>query len=39
MVNFMVSKYNRQIYLPGVDGTRAEVVYKEEGQKELLIDV
>ena len=38
MVNFMVSKYNWQIYLPGVDGARAKVVYKE-GQKELLIDV
>ena len=39
MVNFMVSKYNRQIYLPGVDGASAKVVYKEDGQKELLIDV
>ena len=35
----MVSKYNWQIYLPGVDGARAKVVYKEEGQKELSIDV
>ena len=35
----MVSKYNWQIYLPGVDGTKAKVIYKEDGQKELLIDV
>ena len=39
MVNFIVSKYNWQIYLPGVDGARAKVVYKEERQKELLFDV
>ena len=39
MVNFMVSKYNWQIYLPGVDGARAKVLYKDKGQKELLIDV
>ena len=39
MVNLIVSKYNWQIYLPGVDDARAKVVYKEEGQKELLIDV
>ena len=31
MVNFMVLMYNWQIYLPGVDGTRAKVLYKEEG--------
>ena len=35
----VVSKYNWQIYLPGVDGARAKVLYKNEGQKELLIDV
>ena len=39
MVNFMVSKYNWLIYLPGVDGASAKVLYKEEGQKEILIDV
>ena len=31
-------KYNWQIYLPGVDDTRAKVFYIE-GQKALLIDV
>ena len=36
---FYGSKYNWQIYLPVVDGTKAKVIYKEEGQKELLIDV
>ena len=35
----MVSKYNWQIYLPEVDGMRAKVLYRDEGQKELLIDV
>ena len=30
--------FNWQIYLPGVDGARAKVLYKEEGQ-ELLIEV
>ena len=33
----MVSKYNWQIYLPGVDDVRVKVLYKEKGQKELLI--
>ena len=32
---FYGSKYNWQIYLPVVDGTKAKVIYKEEGQKEL----
>ena len=35
----MISMYKWQIYLPGVDGTRAKVLYKEERQKELLIDI
>ena len=39
MVNFMVSKYNWQIYLSRVDGAIVKVLYKEKGQKELLIDV
>ena len=37
-MNYTVSKYNWQIYLLGVDGTRTKVLYKDKGQKELLID-
>ena len=34
----VVSKYNWLIYLPGVDGASAKVLYKE-GQKELMYNL